>query len=398
MYRFYERAVICFACLRDVRVESFNDGFDDAFIASEWFTRGWTLQELLAPTDLRFYNYNWKFLGNKQTLSHLITAATGIQEDVLTGKRGLREFSVAQRMSWAARRVTTRPEDRAYSLLGIFDVNMPMLYGEGPKAFLRLQEEIIKTLDDHSIFLWEGLQPGLPELLASSPEAFAASGNVRNTRDRHGRRPYALNNRGIHGQVRLVPYTLDTYLMLLPCTRQDTTGEIAQVGILLRRLYEDDQFMRVSVLGEEVMEDASGLVFEHGNNRLVITRSISVRQNPLLPEEIPHAYVKRIQGFRLNDDLLRRDTTSAPLFSIRGTWNLETRIISLPPGSPKIHRVRSINIGPQEREVEVIRFGFDPDYNPIVYLTGRGIRYSEKELLGGSFVENFKRASEGRKP
>ena len=390
MYCFYERAAICFAYLRDVSV----DTFDDSFVKSEWFTRGWTLQELLAPTNLQFYDCNWTPLGDKKTLSHLISAATGIQDDVLIGKRQLRECSVAQRMSWAARRVTTRVEDRAYSLLGIFDVNMAMLYGEGPKSFLRLQEEIIKTLDDHSIFVWEGLQPGLPGLLASLPDAFASSGDVRNTRGRKGRRPYIVNNRGLHGLVPLIPYTLDTYLTLLPCTRQDPAGQIAQVGIFLRRLYEDDQFMRVSVHEEEVMQNATAWVIRHGVNRLCVARSISIRQSPLLPEEMDQAYVERIQGFRLNEGLLRRDTTSTPLFSISGAWDSENRIVSLPPGSRKIHHVGSINIGPQEREIEIIRFGYDYDYNPVVYLTQKGVRYSEEEDQRGVFMQSFKGASE----
>jgi hypothetical protein len=144
MYRFYERAAICYAYLRDVSV----DTLDETFVKSEWFTRGWTLQELLSPSNLEFYDCDWNLLGTKQTLSHLVSAATGIQEDVLIGQRQLRECSVAQRMSWAAGRVTSRLEDRAYSLLGIFDVNLTMLYGEGSKSFLRLQEEILKTLDD----------------------------------------------------------------------------------------------------------------------------------------------------------------------------------------------------------------------------------------------------------
>lgn len=390
MYRFYERADICFAYLRDVSV----DTFDDSFIKSEWFTRGWTLQELLAPTNLQFYDCNWTLLGTKQTLKHLICAATGIQIDVLIGKRQLRECSVAQRMSWASGRVTTRIEDRAYSLLGMFDVNMAMLYGEGPKSFLRLQEEIINTLDDHSIFVWEGLQLGLPGLLASSPEAFASSGNVRNTRSRKRRPPHIVNSRGVHGLFPLIPYTLDTYLTLLPCTRQDPANQIAQVGIFLRQLYEDDQFMRVSVRGAEVMENANAWVIQYGVDRLCVARNISVRQSPLLPEEMDQAYVERLQGFRLNEDLLRRETTSAPLFSISGAWNSETRVVSLTPGSKRIHCVGSINIGPQEREIEVVRFGFDHDYNPVVYLTQKDVRYSEEEDQHGIFRQSFKRASE----
>ena len=391
MYRFYERADVCFAYIRDV---SF-DTLEDSFVKSQWFTRGWTLQELLAPADLRFYDCNWNFIGDKKTLGHLITAATGIPSDVLTGERKLRECSVAQRMSWAAGRVTTRLEDRAYSLLGMFDVNMAMLYGEGPKAFLRLQEEIIKTLDDHSIFVWKGLRQDLPGLLASSPEAFATSANVENTRDRKGRRPYTVNNRGLHGLVPLIPYTLDTYLTLLPCARRDSGGQATQVGLSLRRLYEDDQFMRVVVDDEEIMEDAATWVIQHGINRLCVARNISIRQSPLLSEEMEYNFDgKRLQGFRLNEDLLQRDADSTPLFSISGSWDSESRIISLSPGSRKIYRVGSINIGLQKQEVEIIRLGFNHDYDPVLYLTQKDVRYSEEEDERGVFIESFKQASE----
>jgi hypothetical protein len=395
MYRFYQRATVCFAYLRDVTF----DTLDDTFVKSEWFTRGWTLQELLAPTNLEFYDRYWNLLGTKQSLCHFISAATRIPEDVLLGKRLLRGCSAAERMSWAASRETTRIEDRAYSLLGMFDVNMTMLYGEGSKSFVRLQEEILKTLDDHSIFVWKGLQPGLPGLLASSPEAFASSGDVKSIRDRKGRRPFTVNNRGVHGLFRLFPYTLDTYLMVLPCIRRDSTDldtsdGIAQVGIFLRQLYEDDQFMRVSVHGEEVMNNATACVMKHGVrlSRTFIERSISIRQSPLLPEDMADVYVERIQGFRLNESLVTRDVTPVPVSTIGGKWDPKTQIISLPPGSPKIDRVGSLNIGRQEREIELIRFGFDHDYNPIVYLIQKDAKYAEhgwsqyRQLSDGKWV------------
>ncbi|WPG98849.1 Hypothetical protein R9X50_00164700 [Acrodontium crateriforme] len=389
MYRYYKQAAICFVYLSDVDVQTWRE----TFAKSKWFTRGWTLQELLAPMHLRFYDRNWQYLGNKSELCQLISEATGIQEDILTGKTELRECSVAQRMSWAANRETTRIEDRAYSLLGIFDVNMPMLYGEGHKSFLRLQEEIIKTLDDYSIFVWRGLQEGFPGLFASSPKAFIGSANVRNTRDRKGKRPYSVNNRGIHGMIPLIPYTLDTYLTILPCVCDDASGQAGNVGIFLRRLYEDDQFMRVSVSGEDWMKNASAWIMQHGINRLCLERSISVRQSPLLPEDMRDLYAERMQAFRINEDLLKRTDRSAAQFSVSGNWDEETRIISLPPGSRRIHSVGSINIGDQERDIEIVRLGFDHDYHPVVYLTQRGILYSENEDHRGVFMENFRCAS-----
>ena len=378
MYRFYECADVCFAYLRDVSIDS----YEETFVKSEWFTRGWTLQELLAPAYMKFYDRDWNLLGTKQSLSHLIFAATGIQEDVIDRRRGLRDCSVAQRMSWAAKRETTRIEDRAYSLLGIFGVNMTMLYGEGSKSFLRLQEEVLKTLDDHSIFVWRGFSWGMPGLLASSAKAFASSGNVRNIRDEKGTPSYTVNNRGVHGQVQLYPYTLDTYLMLLPCDRRNPStpwSTSGRIGIFLRRLYADDQFMRVSVDGIDLMDDVSAYVFEQGRqfNRTCIERSISIRQIELSTREQSAAYAERIQGFRLNEDLLKNYDSSIPLFSEGGNWHPQTRIVWLPPGATHFHRVGGIDISAQEKEIQIISFGFDTDYNPTVSLSHTSSRYYE---------------------
>jgi hypothetical protein len=119
-----------------------ESAYGSTFYGSRWFTRGWTLQELLAPVSLRFYFSNWKPGPTKKDLSHDLQFATGISLSVLT-TGNFSTSPVAERMNWASRRVTTRIEDIAYCLLGLFEVNMPLLYGEGEKAFKafqRLQE------------------------------------------------------------------------------------------------------------------------------------------------------------------------------------------------------------------------------------------------------------------
>ena len=167
-------------------------------IGSRWFTRGWTLQELIAPSNVVFYNSLWKTLGTKETLQDVITSITGIHPKFLLGA-DLETASVAKKMSWAAKRNTTRVEDVAYALLGLFDINMPLLYGEGSKAFRRLQEEILKLYpEDQSLYAWgdivetcsyevqygerilrRQLQPVGPllGLLADSPSVFKNSGS-----------------------------------------------------------------------------------------------------------------------------------------------------------------------------------------------------------------------------
>lgn len=164
MYMWYEQADVCYAYLSDV------EGMED-IVHSAWFSRGWTLQELLAPTTLHFYDHNWIFIASKHDLSAELEAITGIPHSALQEFRH-DHFCIAEKMAWAARRQTTRKEDLAYCLLGIFNVNMPLLYGEGSKAFLRLQEEIMKVSNDLSILLWQGCASATNGMLADSAASF----------------------------------------------------------------------------------------------------------------------------------------------------------------------------------------------------------------------------------
>ncbi|KAI1790889.1 heterokaryon incompatibility protein-domain-containing protein [Ganoderma leucocontextum] len=157
MYNWYRDAQICYAFLSDVPSQSDSDdprAYGSRFRSSRWFTRGWTLQELVAPRWVLFLSVEWTLLGTKDTLASVIEAITRIDSSVLRQEKSLDSASVAQRMSWAAARQTTRVEDQAYSLLGIFGINMPTLYGEGEQAFRRLQEEILKKIPDQTMFAW----------------------------------------------------------------------------------------------------------------------------------------------------------------------------------------------------------------------------------------------------
>jgi hypothetical protein len=151
---------------------------------SRWFTRGWTLQELLAPSRINvdFFSADWRYLGQLPWLAELIAEVTGIHLSLLQPKHvsgtELYSYSVAQRMSWAASRTTTRPEDIAYCLLGIFGVNMPIIYGEGHNAFFRLQQEILRTSQDQSLLAWEGGPMKHNPLLAPTPYFFAGCGDI----------------------------------------------------------------------------------------------------------------------------------------------------------------------------------------------------------------------------
>ncbi|OTA91495.1 hypothetical protein M434DRAFT_55941, partial [Hypoxylon sp. CO27-5] len=175
MWAWYRDSTVCYAYLQDPpdRFPTFKD--------SEWFSRGWTLQELIAPSEVVFFGSEWEPLTTKRDGCELIETVTKIPRDVLFFPESVAHTSVAKRMSWASRRRTTRLEDSAYCLLGIFDINMPLLYGEGSKAFQRLQEEIINKNDDASILVWRSDSATssirLP-LLAPSPACFSSAGNI----------------------------------------------------------------------------------------------------------------------------------------------------------------------------------------------------------------------------
>ena len=147
MFRWYHEAAKCYVYLSDVSIHDHDkdDHFSQpAFRNSRWFTRGWTLQELIAPTSVEFFSLEGKRLGDKRSMENQVHEITGIAIQALRGDP-LSDFSVADRMSWAAKRETTREEDKAYCLLGIFDIHMPLIYSEGKKAFIRLNNKINKS-------------------------------------------------------------------------------------------------------------------------------------------------------------------------------------------------------------------------------------------------------------
>jgi hypothetical protein len=252
MFNWYRSSSVCFVYLVDVytRPESGTGAglaggdWEDGFCSARWFTRGWCLQELLAPRNLHFFDSSWTHIGTKMSLHRYIHNITGISEDELFAE-DLSTISVARRMSWAARRETTRTEDIAYCLLGIFDINMPLLYGEGAKAFKRLQEEIIRVIDDQSIFAWTlpedddlyNLFTCLFDVLAPHPIVFEKAGNISRS-DRtaslsKGTGSHSVSNKGVRLNVPLV--TIDSCrwgqrIAVLECHYKDDSNYL---GILV---------------------------------------------------------------------------------------------------------------------------------------------------------------------
>jgi hypothetical protein len=257
MYQWYKGAVVCYAYLSDVTpcVEDdyrntgpewiLNTSITKTQLAqSLWFTRGWTLQELIAPQTVIFFangHNGWLRIGAKKSLARLLAHCTEIDEAVLRGNRDVREYSVAAKMSWAARRITTREEDMAYSLLGLFDVNMPLLYGEGRSAFIRLQEEIMKQSDDQSLFAWNVATTSALStisssfgLLATSPSQFENSGSIVAIPDFESQTPYQMTNRGLRIELPLILDAGRQCFGILQCAYQGNYLE--QIALPLIRL------------------------------------------------------------------------------------------------------------------------------------------------------------------
>ncbi|KAF4340691.1 beta transducin [Fusarium beomiforme] len=192
MFQWYRRAAVCYTYMVDVSLQQDIWDTKSNFFTSSWFTRGWTLQELLAPSELRFYDQTWAPIGTKEDLVSEIEDITGIPRKFLLGWVDFHQASVAQRMSWASKRTTKREEDIAYCLLGIFNVTMPMIYGEGHKAFERLQLKIMEQTTDDSILAWGVKVQGMEVkgqtdrvenstsagIFASSPADFAKCGRI----------------------------------------------------------------------------------------------------------------------------------------------------------------------------------------------------------------------------
>jgi hypothetical protein len=264
MFRWYRRADACFVYFADL---SSNSDIVHSMPRCRWFTRGWCLQELIAPRDVMFYNNCWQHIGNKSTprFEKLISHITKIDQAVLSDASLLPRLSVAQKMSWASRRVTTRPEDIAYCLLGIFNINMPLLYGEGQKAFLRLQKEIIEQSNDLSIFAWghpistsppghEQDGPTAPDeddaksystdpdsycdLFAQSPSDFSGCGNLVLPHDGAFRNlAFSMTNNGLSLSQMDLRLNFDNNCSLLPLLCHDENSPTEPLYLVLKMIH-----------------------------------------------------------------------------------------------------------------------------------------------------------------
>lgn len=238
MFPWYGSAQICYTYLADYDASE----LPTSHIASRWFTRGWTLQELIAPAQVNFYDKSWEFIGTKDTLSQNLSQITGISQKILLAAKDQRmqetlcEVPIAQKMSWAAERKTTRTEDMAYCLLGIFGINLPLLYGEGMRAFLRLQEEVVKNNNDLSLLAWQSPYDPHREysgVFAEHPRLFQGSSRTSLINDVKFIPDSVMTNKGLKMYTALsFDHAADLHVLEINCC--DTANPEEQLAIYLK--------------------------------------------------------------------------------------------------------------------------------------------------------------------
>ncbi|KAL4078706.1 heterokaryon incompatibility protein-domain-containing protein [Scleroderma yunnanense] len=269
MYRWYENSRVCYTYLCDVPDSSFPTRSDDARYPRsngwpEWFSRGWTLQDMIASSNVLFFNKDWQFIGDKRTLAPILEDITRVPQKILREGLSSNRPCFAQIMSWATNRRTTRVEDKAYSLMGLLGINMPLLYGEGKKAFHRLQLEFMRMSTDQSVFAWgfNGRHGRSGSILADDPTFFQDCNevelidrdefiqdleteylleeNLRSTEDRFG--VFPITNRGIQIWMYLRPCAgfTSVFEAFLPC-RKGSSGPPLSINLAL---WKSDYYRR----------------------------------------------------------------------------------------------------------------------------------------------------------
>lgn len=385
MFKWYRDAGVCFAYLYDVEASEVHDD-DSESLRSEWFTRGWCLQELVAPREVIFFNARWEPLGSRGTLSRLIHEITGIDADVPEGA-SLSRFSVAQRMAWAADRKTTRGEDVAYSLLGIFGVNMPLLYGEGgERAFRRLQEEIIRQSPDQSILVHSHTG-----LFARSPADFRDSARIVCTGAPLIGEPYNLTNAGLSVSLLLFPWAYETYLALLDC-HEDGCSDYVGIFVQLRRRgsswFKTDHAMRVSVDGALWLKKPRIDGLPRSVCKLYIESLVGLAA--LLPPQRYGFWVRRFERVWSSKQEQMDETEAGSeerTWAVSANqWNDKERFVLLPNGRHGTAGIVARQSG--DGHPMLLRLGFSFDFRPILELGGED--YTMFDSKPGGIVVDIK--------
>ncbi|KAH7125907.1 heterokaryon incompatibility protein-domain-containing protein [Dactylonectria macrodidyma] len=294
MFKWYNNSAACYVFMGDVVLEA--DGTMAGFHNSRWFTRGWTLQEMIAPHEVEFFDRDWHSLGHRHELVAILHQLTHVFYPILARQHcrssggyypgihcrtcknedtllhALDQVSIAGKMKWAANRLTTREEDMAYSLMGLFGVAMPLLYGEGKIAFQRLQQEILKIAPDQSILTWtappcQTAARLLASYLPERPSAFQIEAHHRQDW-RLGATDIAATMQGLEVDVRIGPCVV----------RARASGGETLMGyhnLFLAALgctIEADYLVRVAILVEPICPDSPirGFRRRHQNSIVIL--------------------------------------------------------------------------------------------------------------------------------
>lgn len=257
MFQWYSEADLCLVYLADFDANATDSELDTMLRRARWFSRGWTMQEIIAARAANFYDGSWCQFGTRRSLSRVLASITNIDKEVFTPPlppQGLDALDirdlldaipVGRRMSWAAGRQTTRPEDVAYCLLGLFQINMPMLYGEGgERAFIRLQEEIMRDSNDLSLFAWRSTDsPESRGILARSPDEFGGLSGLKLERDIKFNPDFSMSNKGLRIKTSLEPCAnrrVGEIMMPLYCYDENDNeirvGYVPRIGVYLMHI------------------------------------------------------------------------------------------------------------------------------------------------------------------
>jgi hypothetical protein len=309
MYSWYEKSMACYVYLNDVSSDEDPEDQNSSFRTSEWFTRGWTLQELIAPACVVFFAKDWRDIGSKRSLADVVSDITNVERSVLLRMVDV-HISVAKRMSWAANRKTSRIEDRAYSLIGLFGVSLPILYGEGERSFTRLQIEILKTSNDQSIFAWEESGRFSEDVFASSVDQFSGSSeyspvplNKYMYQSRSIKRPirldYSLTNFGLCINLPLYPSGKGGIFMAgLSCVNKK--GDSCYIYLLPSFRHLPNHYIKATIDGKSITHRKTMTHKMSSFHEIFIAQrdpSRLVMENPLLINMPNHRFIIQISGF-----------------------------------------------------------------------------------------------------
>jgi hypothetical protein len=249
MFQWYSEAELCLVYFADFDANATDIERDTMLLCARWFSRGWTMQEIIAARAANFYDRAWCQFGTRESLRDVLASITNIDVEIFTPPQGpdamstrdlLDTIPVGRRMSWAASRQTTRPEDVAYCLIGLFQVNMPMLYGEGgEQAFIRLQEEIMRDRNDLSLFAWRAKDSSTQRgILARSPDEFVGLSSLKFEQDIKFNPDFAMSNKGLRINT-FLKLAGDKFpgevIMPLHCYTEEPMGEaVPQTGVFLK--------------------------------------------------------------------------------------------------------------------------------------------------------------------